>query len=275
MNSRCFLLISGVVFLSQNLNAACCGPYGCRPDRGQDYDERMAPRGYQDQDYQGPNYQGQGYQGPGYQSPAFQRRGYREESYQGAYQGQNDMQDQDRDLTDRIQKTFGPNFSYRNVRVHANNGVVTVTGTVENEGERQDIKNKIQKIEGVRMINDQIQIQRAPEQAPERNRAISDNYNYYRGNRYVPQYEEQRDGRGQDDQRIGEKIRDILKGGLLSRGYDQVQFQVSDGRVSLRGAVPSEGNRKDIMERVSKIDGVRAIENEITVQPAAKASNGY
>lgn len=68
------------------------------------------------------------------------------------------------------------------------------------------------------------------------------------------------------DQTISQKVHETLSPGWFSRGYEKVTYQVQNGTVLLRGFVNNEDDLRDINEKISKINGVRNIENQIIVQ---------
>ena len=52
--------------------------------------------------------------------------------------------------------------------------------------------------------------------------------------------------------------------------FDSVHAQISEGTLTLTGKVTMPFKRKDLEERVSKLPGVRKVENKIEVLPASK-----
>jgi hyperosmotically inducible protein len=52
--------------------------------------------------------------------------------------------------------------------------------------------------------------------------------------------------------------------------FDSIHAQIANGTVTLTGKVTLEFKRKDVEERVSKIDGVKKVENRIDVLPASQ-----
>lgn len=48
--------------------------------------------------------------------------------------------------------------SYKEISLDVNNGVVTVSGTIDNRDNQKDLINQIQKIEGVRYVNDNLKL---------------------------------------------------------------------------------------------------------------------
>lgn len=73
----------------------------------------------------------------------------------------NAQNDPNHQIMVRIQQAADadPTFQkYKDLQIHlSNNGVVTISGMVESEKDKQTIKNKIQGVEGVKTINDQMQ----------------------------------------------------------------------------------------------------------------------
>lgn len=67
------------------------------------------------------------------------------------------------------------------------------------------------------------------------------------------------------DQDITNKIRGALSSGWFSKGYENVSYQVNNGYVTLTGTVETLKNRTDVEHRITKIDGVKQVDNQITV----------
>lgn len=67
------------------------------------------------------------------------------------------------------------------------------------------------------------------------------------------------------DQTISKNIRDVLSAGMMSKGYPNVRFEVRNGAIKLSGSVYSEADKKNIEEKVRKINGIRHIDNQITL----------
>lgn len=71
----------------------------------------------------------------------------------------------------------------------------------------------------------------------------------------------------EDDAELKRQILTELQNGRHYSVYDEVSLSVSNGVVTLEGRVPQDSDTKGLMEEVSKIRGVRAIQNEIRVLP--------
>jgi osmotically-inducible protein OsmY len=68
------------------------------------------------------------------------------------------------------------------------------------------------------------------------------------------------------DREIVEGIRDAVLGYPYYQVFDHVEFGVEKGNVLLVGSVIQPWKKSIIEERVARVDGVRAIQNDITVQ---------
>lgn len=67
------------------------------------------------------------------------------------------------------------------------------------------------------------------------------------------------------DQAIYAKVKEALSSGWFSKGYQNITYSVSSGNVNLGGTVATIDDKNKIEENVKKIDGVKNINNQITV----------
>ncbi|CUI17435.1 Conserved hypothetical secreted protein [Candidatus Protochlamydia naegleriophila] len=115
--------------------------------------------------------------------------------------------------------------------------------------------------------NNQYDYQQAP-----RNQSYDQNQQYYQQssqsyNRDQQKNYSQRDNNqgGVSDQEINRKLQDKLGSGWFSKGYQNVSFDVHNGIVNLRGSVDTLENKNNVEDSVRKIDGVRQVNNQITI----------
>lgn len=71
------------------------------------------------------------------------------------------------------------------------------------------------------------------------------------------------------DHEIASSVEDVLDNVLYHRPFDWVEASVSDGRVTLSGSVFFPGLSKSITRQVEKIDGVRTVDNQVTLLPVS------
>lgn len=71
------------------------------------------------------------------------------------------------------------------------------------------------------------------------------------------------------DSDLKQEIQDKLAKGWFQKGYNDVQVEVNNGTVTLKGTVDSESELIDVEKRVSKIDGVKNVVNNVHVTSQA------
>lgn len=109
--------------------------------------------------YTTPSYHTDSSRTDSYSTPSYNTDSSRSTSIFG--DTRNQARPSDHELTKKIQDSLrGTAFSkgYKSVNVQVTNGVVSLTGNVDTEQERQDVKSKVQGINGVRSINDQLDV---------------------------------------------------------------------------------------------------------------------
>lgn len=76
----------------------------------------------------------------------------------------------------------------------------------------------------------------------------------------------------EEDKVLVVNVQDTLKGGILYQDFDAVSVDAKDGKVTLKGVVPTLKQKNDVAERVMKVDGVTEIDNQIEVAKVEKIS---
>jgi len=152
----------------------------------------------------------------------------------------------DSELKKRIQNALKDGWfgmgGYENVTVEVNNGVVTISGIVENEGAVEGAEQQIMEIEGVRLVKNNLSAKSAEKPYAQK----------------------------VTDEQIKKSVQNELKNSWWGN-YKTVSVQVQDGVVILQGTVESAGDVKDIQERLSGIPGVKSIRSDLTL----KKKNGW
>jgi osmotically-inducible protein OsmY len=72
------------------------------------------------------------------------------------------------------------------------------------------------------------------------------------------------------DAEIVEGVRSAILGDPRYHVFDYVEFAVNDGAVALLGSVSQPWKKSSIESRVARVPGVRAIQNDITVQSLSR-----
>lgn len=146
----------------------------------------------------------------------------------------------DSEIKNKINKELqGGWFSsdYNNVSVNVNDGVVTLTGIVEDEGDLEEIEERLSDIQGVKLIKNNLVL------------TSSDN----------------RSNRKMSSKHIRKKVEQELNDTWWST-YDDVDVEVHGSTVILKGSVESESDIEDIEERLRTIPGVKVIRSELKIR---------
>lgn len=147
----------------------------------------------------------------------------------------------DKEIADTVRDSFfyDPRLTARTVDIEVSDGQVTLKGEVDTLRARNAAEQNTKNTEGVTEVVNLLQI------SP------------------VVKVEDQR-------------ITDIAENTLLLNPYTDgfaLQVSVKNGKVSLSGKVPSNFERAKVEEIVSGIEGVRSIDNYITLQKATTDDN--
>jgi osmotically-inducible protein OsmY len=133
---------------------------------------------------------------------------------------------------------------YDQVNVEVNNGNVTLSGSIPSWDDKEKVEKDIRSIDGVKGLSLRLSVE--------------------------DQDSEQQKGSDKSaqksDQEIASKIRDKISSGWFAKGFDQVNVQVNNGNVTLQGFVNTQEDKDKVEKEVRNIDGVKNINNQITVQ---------
>lgn len=127
------------------------------------------------------------------------------------------------------------------VAVTATGGTVTITGHVSSYPNIFLVRRAVRRVNGVKAIADELTLR------------LPDNH-------------------VRDDSDIAHSIVHVLESNVSGPEAD-VQAEVSDGFVTLRGAVDWQHQRSHIEQQVAHVGGVRSISNQITLNKRATPEN--
>ncbi len=75
------------------------------------------------------------------------------------------------------------------------------------------------------------------------------------------------------DQQLAQEVRDEIKAGWFSKGYDQVSIEVNNGVVAIKGSVPTWSDKAKLEKQIRNIDGVITLNSQLIVQePMSKST---
>lgn len=148
---------------------------------------------------------------------------------------------------------------YEDVTAEVVNGTVTLRGTVDTQDEKQKIEDKVRKVNGVVNVINQINVGRKSTYNSQSNR------NYVADNTASDTKYSQDTAATDADRNINKKIREKLGDGWFTKGYKNIQLNTSNGNVTVTGFVNKDSDVQYITDEIKKIDGVKAVNNQITV----------
>jgi hyperosmotically inducible protein len=148
---------------------------------------------------------------------------------------------------DRIQSSAQDSYVYKtylkddSIKTISNDGVVTLTGTVSEESHKSLAQETVQNLPGVKSVDNQLTVNG---QQPAEN---SDGW-------------------------IGMKVKSSL---FFNRNVSAVntQVDVADGVVTLKGQADSQAQKDLTGEYAKDIEGVKSVDNQMTIGQAANQSN--
>jgi osmotically-inducible protein OsmY len=138
------------------------------------------------------------------------------------------------------QLKWEPTVTSANITVAANNGVVTLSGTVPHYAEKQSAERATQRVEGVKAIAEEMEVHLQAD------------------------YERQ-------DADIAKAVVNSLQWHVWVPNH--IQATVENGWVTLTGAVKSGYERSSAEDAVSYLAGVKGVLNQITVKPSVRPTD--
>lgn len=143
-------------------------------------------------------------------------------------------QSNDSEIQDHLNKDLKSD-KYQNVQATVENGMVTLTGTVNTYADREKAESKASSIKNVAGVRDQIEVA----------------------------------GKKVSDDELRKQLADKLRYDRMSSGlqvFNNLNLGVQDGYVTLTGQVRDDSDRNSAESLVAQTPGVRGVHNEITVQ---------
>lgn len=157
---------------------------------------------------------------------------------------------QDSDLTKQIRdKLSASMFSkgYEDVSVRVYNGHVQLGGSVPTNADKEKIEREVRHIEGVQALDSNIAVRDATS-APTKESA-----------RFPADK-----GTTPADEQLNKKIRDKVSSGILWDSYTDVILVTDNGIVLLQGTIKDLNDQKNLVGKIEKIQGVRAVRSNLT-----------
>lgn len=135
---------------------------------------------------------------------------------------------------------------YDKVTFEINNGRVMLIGRVEKLDDKNNIEKSLGKIEGIQEIDNQIVV------AGEKNNS---------------------DTAMRSDKEIDKEIKGIIKISGSGKGSEKIAFTVNSGVVTITGSVDSMNDKMKIEKKLSKVNGIKKVNNLLTVNENATTAS--
>lgn len=142
---------------------------------------------------------------------------------------------------------------YQNVVFDINNGTVTLRGSVDTNEDKMKVEKTVRDVEGVRQVSNQIIV-------------LKDKTALNEPSTMNAKTHPQDFAATESDKQINNRIRDQLKGGWFSKGYETLVIRTTNGMVIITGSVDKFDDIEKINSEVKKINGVRSVNNQLSVK---------
>ncbi len=185
----------------------------------------------------------------------------------------------DQSLSDRIQQTLKNNTASaplaQNINVSVQNGVVTLTGSIPGDQQRQTVDDLVRSVSGVKSVYDRMQVIAAPTgrtaqtqeaytgaQLPAAQNSLPGTTSMSTGDIFSLHVQ----GLNDTDRNLAQQILQGLRSDTtLSSMLPSVNIDVSGGRVTLQGTVETEQQKQTIGSVVQRAAGGTTVLNQLQV----------
>ena len=196
-----------------------------------------------------------------YQQQGQSYNGDQQKNYNNSYSSQNSDNQRttsDQEINKKIHDTLSSGWfskGFQNVSFDVNNGIVNLRGSVDTLENKNKVEESVRKIEGVRYVNNQINI------AKEKSDTYSESQLQDSEKKYPQDF-----ASNSEDRQLNAKIRDKLSNGWFSKGYETIVIRTTNGVVVISGSVDKPEDIKKINDEIKNIEGAKSINNQLTVK---------
>lgn len=143
----------------------------------------------------------------------------------------------------------------QNIAFEFNDGVVTLTGHVNSQEDKDKIENDLKKVEGVKHINNKITVIDAKRFVYYQPKIADNGSTVKNSSKLAKDY-----GALDKDKKINATLRDKLD----SRGFTNVSIITANGVVTLTGTVNSSDEFETFLIEIEKVEGVKKVNNKVS-----------
>ena len=154
---------------------------------------------------------------------------------------------------------------YQDVSFDVRNGVVSLRGSVNAQDDRSKIEDSIRKINGVRQVNNQINVKNGSTTSSANTPYGTTNTQNISSDSTAGKNFPQDTAASNEDRQINNKIRERLSNGWFSKTYDTLVIRTNNGVVTITGTVERQDDVQNVGDQVKGIAGVRSVNNQLRV----------
>lgn len=143
----------------------------------------------------------------------------------------------------------------QNIAFEINDGVITLTGHVNSQEDKDRIENDLKKIDGVKQINNKITVIDAKKFVYYQPKIVDNGSTVKNSSKLAKDY-----GALDKDKKINATIRDKLD----SRGFTNVSIITANGVVTLTGTVNNSEEFEPFVIEIEKVEGVKKVNNKVS-----------
>ena len=187
-------------------------------------------------------------------------QGQQHDQYGNNYASQSNSDEirTDQDISNDIRDSIGSGWfskGYEHVSFDVNNGIVTLSGSVESLENKKNVEEKVSKIDGVKQVRSQITISKAQVHTSSESDLMKTEQKY-------PQ-----DFAATNlDRQLNAKIRDKISGGWFSKANETIIIRTTNGVVVISGTVEKPEDIQKLDDQINEINGIRSVNNQLTAK---------
>lgn len=156
----------------------------------------------------------------------------------------------DQELVKKIHDKIGSGWfskGYEQVTVNVNNGVVTLSGSVKTQADKEKVEKEVRNLDGVKKLDSQIVVRDIS--------TINDAKKDFSQDTFATSADEQ----------LNKKIRDDVSRGWLWNDYEDVYLNTANGVVTLNGEVDDRDDETTLLKEIQKVEGVKSVKSNLRI----------
>lgn len=189
--------------------------------------------------------------GAGQSSSTYRSRSQQQTSGQQSRLGQQAMSALDKQLTQQIQQQLKQRFPQANINVSASQGTITLSGSVQDQNQKQQAEKIVENIGGVKNVQNQLTVGGQQQQ-----------YGQQTGQQQTDQQQAGQQQMSASDKQLAQQVEQRLQQQLPQAN---ISVSARQGTVTLQGSVEEQNQKQQAEQIAQSIRGVQDIQNQISV----------